>query len=133
MFAVFCDFDGTLILEEVGWSLARHYELSFPYRSNRARLENGKWQVAPGCYKPVQCTCGTGLCKATCIRAFRAEASPRQVGNAPISDACASAEADIVFAKDGLAEYLDREGRGFVRFETLNDVVAELERIWEED
>jgi 2-hydroxy-3-keto-5-methylthiopentenyl-1-phosphate phosphatase len=39
------------------------------------------------------------------------------------------AAADVVFAKDSLAEELERQGIRFERFENLYDVVAGLERL----
>jgi 2-hydroxy-3-keto-5-methylthiopentenyl-1-phosphate phosphatase len=42
------------------------------------------------------------------------------------SDRCASLAADRVFARTGLAEYLDEQGVPFERYETLNDVAAAL-------
>ncbi len=42
------------------------------------------------------------------------------------SDRCASLAADRVFARTGLADYLDSCGVPFERYETLNDVAAAL-------
>jgi HAD superfamily phosphoserine phosphatase-like hydrolase len=42
------------------------------------------------------------------------------------SDRCASLAADRVFARTGLADYLDEQGVPFERYETLNDVAAAL-------
>jgi HAD superfamily phosphoserine phosphatase-like hydrolase len=42
------------------------------------------------------------------------------------SDRCASLAADRVFARTGLAEYLDEQGVPFERYDTLNDVAAAL-------
>jgi HAD superfamily phosphoserine phosphatase-like hydrolase len=42
------------------------------------------------------------------------------------SDRCASLTADRVFARTGLADYLDEQGVPFERYETLNDVAAAL-------
>ena len=43
-----------------------------------------------------------------------------------VSDHCAALAADRVFARDGLARYLDRRGLAFERFSDLNDVAAAL-------
>jgi 2-hydroxy-3-keto-5-methylthiopentenyl-1-phosphate phosphatase len=51
------------------------------------------------------------------------------VGNGRVSDLCASHAADVVFAKDTLAEELGRQGVAYEPFETLNDVVEGLERL----
>jgi len=42
------------------------------------------------------------------------------------SDRCASLAADRVFARTGLADYLDEEGVPYERYETLRDVAAAL-------
>jgi 2,3-diketo-5-methylthio-1-phosphopentane phosphatase len=39
-----------------------------------------------------------------------------------ISDRCAARMADLVFARDGLAEYLDQQGVPYVPFEDFNEV-----------
>jgi len=43
------------------------------------------------------------------------------------SDRCPALAAERVFARAGLAEYLDSEGRPYERFEDLNDVLHALE------
>jgi 2-hydroxy-3-keto-5-methylthiopentenyl-1-phosphate phosphatase len=42
------------------------------------------------------------------------------------SDRCASLACDRVFARDGLASYLDEEGAVYERYDTLHDVAAAL-------
>jgi 2-hydroxy-3-keto-5-methylthiopentenyl-1-phosphate phosphatase len=42
------------------------------------------------------------------------------------SDRCASLAADRVFARSGLADYLDEEGVPYERYDTLRDVAAAL-------
>jgi 2-hydroxy-3-keto-5-methylthiopentenyl-1-phosphate phosphatase len=42
------------------------------------------------------------------------------------SDRCASLACDRVFARDGLAGYLDEQGVGYERYDTLHDVAAAL-------
>jgi 2-hydroxy-3-keto-5-methylthiopentenyl-1-phosphate phosphatase len=49
------------------------------------------------------------------------------VGNGRVSDLCGALAADVVFAKDSLAEELGAQGIGFERFSTLHDVVEGLE------
>jgi 2,3-diketo-5-methylthio-1-phosphopentane phosphatase len=103
----------------------------FAYDANRLWYEKGRWRIAAASPDP-HCECGTGLCKRSRIRAFRAlhpAAAVVHIGNGRVSDLCAVAAADVVFAKDTLAEELERQGVGFERFETLHDVVAGLERL----
>jgi 2-hydroxy-3-keto-5-methylthiopentenyl-1-phosphate phosphatase len=42
------------------------------------------------------------------------------------SDRCVALAADRVFARDGLADYLDQQGVAYERFETLHDVAERL-------
>jgi 2-hydroxy-3-keto-5-methylthiopentenyl-1-phosphate phosphatase len=42
------------------------------------------------------------------------------------SDRCASLAADRVFARTGLADYLDEQGASYERYDTLHDVAAAL-------
>lgn len=112
-------------------NLDRLQELSglrFPYDANRLWYEQGVWRLAPGGPDPA-CSCGTGTCKRARIAAFRAahpSATVVHVGNGRVSDLCASLAADVVFAKDSLAEELGDRGVGYEPFETLHDVVAGL-------
>ncbi len=105
----------------------------FAYDANRLWYEDGKWRIAAGAPDP-DCDCGTGVCKRARIRAFR-DSCPGavvvHVGNGRVSDLCASIAADVVFAKDTLAEELDRRGLAFEPFADLRDVLAGLERLKE--
>jgi 2,3-diketo-5-methylthio-1-phosphopentane phosphatase len=105
----------------------------FAYDANRLWYENGAWRIAPGHPNP-DCRCGTGTCKRARIREFRSVhrgAVVVHVGNGRVSDLCACQAADVVFAKDSLAEELRSQGVAFEPFETLNDVVEGLERLLE--
>jgi len=103
----------------------------FAYDANRLWYEEGAWRIAASAPDP-SCGCGTGVCKRARIRAFRAVhpgACVVHVGNGRVSDLCGALAADVVFAKDSLAEALAADGVAFERFATLHDVVAGLERL----
>jgi alpha-galactosidase len=105
----------------------------FAYDANRLWYENGAWRIAARA-PDASCSCGTGLCKRGRIRAFRAQhpgACIVHVGNGRVSDLCGALAADVVFAKDTLAEALAAQGVAFEPFTTLRDVVAGLERLAE--
>jgi alpha-galactosidase len=105
----------------------------FAYDANRLWYESGAWRIAATAPDP-SCGCGTGLCKRSRIRAFRAlqpGACVVHVGNGRVSDLCGALAADVVFAKDTLAEALDADGIAFEPFATLHDVVKGLERLAE--
>ena len=67
------------------------------------------------------------VCGEPCKRASAANGPFVYVGDG-YSDRCVALAATRVFARDGLAEYLDEQAVSYERFETLSDVVAALRR-----
>jgi 2,3-diketo-5-methylthio-1-phosphopentane phosphatase len=103
----------------------------FAYTANHLRLEHGKWRIRAGAPDPT-CGCGTGVCKGNVLRTLRAASSRTHlvhIGNGRVSDTCGALAADTAFAKDSLAEELERRGAPFVRFATLHDVVPHLDAL----
>ena len=110
--------------------LQRIHRVRFVHDSNRLWYEHDRWRIAAR-YPDPRCGCSTGVCKAGRIRDFRAlhpKARVVHIGNGRVSDLCGARSADVVFAKDSLADELAKQGVAFEAFETLHDVVAELER-----
>jgi HAD superfamily phosphoserine phosphatase-like hydrolase len=66
------------------------------------------------------------VCGDRCKRRSLPEASPLVFVGDGWSDRCASLAADQVFARAGLASYLDEEGVAYEPFETFFDVAARL-------
>ena len=103
----------------------------FAYTANHLRLEHGKWRIRAGAPDP-SCGCGTGVCKRQALLTLRA-ASPSthlvHIGNGRVSDTCGALAADTAFAKDSLAQELDKRGVSYVRFATLHDVIPHLAAI----
>jgi HAD superfamily phosphoserine phosphatase-like hydrolase len=66
------------------------------------------------------------VCGDRCKRRSLPEASPLVFVGDGWSDRCASLAADRVFARAGLASYLDEEGVAYEPFETFFDVAARL-------
>jgi alpha-galactosidase len=105
------------------------HDIRFEFEANRLRYEDGAWRIEAAHPNP-DCDCGTGTCKRGRIEAFRAAhpgARIVHIGNGRVSDLCAVAVADLVFAKDSLAEELEARDVPFERFETLRDVLTTLE------
>ena len=123
-----------ILSDGFGRNLDRLQELHgvrFAYDANHLWYDRGRWRLAPGAPDPA-CGCGTGICKARRIREFRAEhpgAIAVHIGNGRVSDLCGARAADIVFAKDSLAEELAQQGVPFEPFDDLHDVLTALERI----
>jgi 2-hydroxy-3-keto-5-methylthiopentenyl-1-phosphate phosphatase len=67
-----------------------------------------------------------GVCGDNCKRRSLPERRPLVFVGDGWSDRCASLAADRVFARTGLAEYLDGQGVPYQRFDTLRDVAAAL-------
>jgi 2-hydroxy-3-keto-5-methylthiopentenyl-1-phosphate phosphatase len=103
----------------------------FAYDANHLRYERGRWRIRAGHPNP-RCPCGTGTCKRGRIEAFRAThpgVALAHVGNGRVSDLCGALAADAVFAKDTLADELERRGLPYARFDTLHDAIPGLERL----
>lgn len=109
--------------------------LQFEYTANHLEFEGDLWRIAPGGRNP-DCGCGTGCCKRASIDAWR-RAHPGafciHVGNGRVSDLCGALAADLVFAKETLADALVEQGVHHHRFESLADVVATLDRLRGDD
>jgi 2-hydroxy-3-keto-5-methylthiopentenyl-1-phosphate phosphatase len=106
------------------------HDVHFEYASNHLEFDGARWRIAPGGRNP-ECGCGTGCCKRAQIAAWRV-AHPGafcvHVGNGRVSDLCGALAADLVFAKDTLAPALRERGVHHHGFETLADVIGELQR-----
>ena len=102
----------------------------FAYDANRLWYDHGAWRLAPGAPDPT-CSCGTGVCKAGRIRELRTihpGATVVHIGNGRVSDLCGARAADVVFAKDTLAEELESQGVEFEPFEDLHQVLDGLKQ-----
>jgi 2-hydroxy-3-keto-5-methylthiopentenyl-1-phosphate phosphatase len=89
-------------------------------RSNNAEVRPDGWRVI---FRD-EGVCP--VCGDKCKRRSLPETRPLVFVGDGWSDRCASQAADRVFARTGLADYLDEQGVPFERFETLNDVAAAL-------
>jgi 2,3-diketo-5-methylthio-1-phosphopentane phosphatase len=77
-----------------------------------------------------QQTCGHGCatCKPAVMRLLNPTNAPALFVGDGLSDRHAVESADLVFAKNGLATYCDENGIEYARFQTLNDVAAQLDQ-----
>jgi len=66
------------------------------------------------------------VCGEACKRALVASNGPFVYVGDGYSDRCAALAAERVFARDGLADYLDEQGVEYERFEALLDVTRAL-------
>jgi 2-hydroxy-3-keto-5-methylthiopentenyl-1-phosphate phosphatase len=89
-------------------------------RSNNAEVRRDGWRVI---FRD-EGVCP--VCGDKCKRRSLPDTRPLVFVGDGWSDRCASLAADRVFARTGLADYLDEQGVPFERYETLNDVAAAL-------
>jgi 2-hydroxy-3-keto-5-methylthiopentenyl-1-phosphate phosphatase len=75
------------------------------------------------------CIAECGHCKSETIAAHGPFSGPVVYVGDGYSDRCSAQEADVVFAREGLAEYLDQLGLPYYPFETFFDVLAVLEQV----
>jgi len=82
-------------------------------------------------YPPAgaDCIARCGHCKSETIRAHGPFRGPVVHIGDGYSDRCAAREADVVFARSGLAHYLEGEGIAYHPYEDFFDVVAGLESL----
>jgi 2-hydroxy-3-keto-5-methylthiopentenyl-1-phosphate phosphatase len=89
--------------------------------ANRVDPRPDGWRVVWNREQPCE------VCSDWCKRAGLPEGPFVYVGDG-YSDRCPALAADRVFARAGLADYLEREGRPFEPFGDLHDVLRALER-----
>jgi 2-hydroxy-3-keto-5-methylthiopentenyl-1-phosphate phosphatase len=89
-------------------------------RSNNAEVRPDGWRVI---FRD-EGVCP--VCGDKCKRRSLPDTRPLVFVGDGWSDRCASLAADRVFARTGLADYLDEQGVPFERYETLDDVAAAL-------
>ena len=129
-----CEAEGVpfrILSDGFDWNLDRMQainEVSFEYNANHLEYEGDIWRLAAGAPNDA-CGCGTGSCKKTLIKSYRAKhptAFCVHIGNGRVSDLCGAVEADLAFAKDTLAPAMDELGEAYVAFDTLHDVLTVL-------
>ncbi|MDF1544216.1 MAG: MtnX-like HAD-IB family phosphatase [bacterium] len=109
--------------------LAAHGLADLPWLSNHAVINNDKMTIEfPHDNGPcVRC----GNCKGQRIREFRQSRSEEAqvifIGDG-YSDACATAEADIIFAKKDLEQYCQKNNIEYVGYRDFSDVTRQLKQ-----
>jgi 2-hydroxy-3-keto-5-methylthiopentenyl-1-phosphate phosphatase len=89
-------------------------------RANRLDARPDGWRAI--WRDEAQCT----ECGEACKRGGLPNGAPVVFVGDGYSDRCAALAADRVFARDGLAQYLDERGVAYEAFEDFNDVLAAL-------
>ena len=71
------------------------------------------------------CKKDSGLCKCEIIKKLKKDRRVLYIGDGT-SDICAANLADILFAKDSLAEHCDQNGINYLKFKTFKDICEYL-------
>ena len=114
----------------INYLLAKHDLADLPVITNHAYVDDG-YLVIEFPHDNKTCTkCGS--CKGERIREYREKRDKETrvifVGDG-FSDACATAEADLVFAKKDLERYCHMHNIEFTKYDTFFDVARELENL----
>jgi len=109
--------------------LARHDVADLPVVSNKLAGRAGARRLAQP-HRRDGCAAGAGVCKCEVTRRRQGPSRGRPalvyIGDGR-SDFCVSARADVLFAKDVLADYAERRGQSHHPFSTFHDVLAVLQ------
>ncbi len=100
--------------------LLKKWGIDLPARTNRATFEDGRVTIAYP-YADATCTlCGT--CKLLRLFELRTQGYRIAYVGDGHSDLCPAVEADLLFAKDELADLCRAEDIAFIPFESFTDV-----------
>lgn len=98
-------------------------------RSGARVVTNGRSENRTGEYPYASSACACahcGTCKVAVVEAARNEGRRTVLIGDGTSDRHAAAAADLVFAKDGLRSWCERDGIDYVAFASLSDVACVL-------
>ena len=95
--------------------------------SSHLEWTGGRW-AASFPFAAASCTHGCGTCKPATMARLNPEGRPAIFIGEGLSDRFAARCATRVFAKHALASYCDREGIGYVSYDGLDEVAAQLDR-----
>lgn len=102
--------------------LGRHGLEQLPLYANRLKFDSGRYALAHP-WRQRACCAGSGVCKCAIAAGGDPESRPilAYVGDGR-SDRCVAAQADLVFAKDGLAAHCLERGIPHLPWASFDDV-----------
>lgn len=112
----------------IGRILARHDIAGLPIIANvltQHQSEDGVTYSISQPFAERNCGTGSGVCKCAVVEAV---GGTIYIGDGR-SDFCVSDKADIVFAKDKLADHCRRQGIPFIPFNTFTDLLPRITSI----
>ncbi|MBS4023835.1 MAG: MtnX-like HAD-IB family phosphatase [Dethiobacter sp.] len=102
--------------------MLKKFRVDVPYLANHLRVVDCSLQ-ADFPYQSEDCgSCGN--CKLNYVERVRGKGSRIIYIGDGHSDRCASDVADVVFAKDALAEYCRKKGTAYIPFTDFNDILS---------
>lgn len=104
--------------------LARHDLGHIPVFSNHL-LSDGRAYRLEQPFKRQGCAAGSGVCKCEIVD-VAPPADPLVFVGDGRSDFCVSGRAELLFARDRLAQYAEQRGHAYIPFDTFFDVLLEL-------
>ena len=104
--------------------LARHELGHIPVFSNRLVSDQDTYALEQP-FKRQGCAAGSGVCKCEIVD-VAPPADPMVFVGDGRSDFCVSGRAELLFARDRLAEYAEQRGQSYVPFDDFFDVLLEL-------
>jgi 2-hydroxy-3-keto-5-methylthiopentenyl-1-phosphate phosphatase len=105
-------------------ALIKSWNLDVPVRTNRAVFEDGRIRIEYPFADPTCTLCGT--CKLDRVFELRAAGFRVVYIGDGDSDLCPAIEADVVFAKQRLAELCDTEEIAYTPFERFSEIEKEM-------
>jgi 2-hydroxy-3-keto-5-methylthiopentenyl-1-phosphate phosphatase len=98
------------------------------YHANAFTGDDGTLALSYPEYRTIDDGCNDlcGVCKGGHIRAARRSGFTTVYIGDGITDRCAAANADIVFATKYLREYLEKEGREHIAFDSFDEILSKL-------
>lgn len=108
--------------EEISGALLRKHNLNgFEIRANTIEIQNDRWKVVPSQRPRIKGLCNN--CKTFPLMEMKkAGVKTIYIGDGN-TDRCAAENADIVFAKKDLADYLEQKRIPFYNYSDFNDIL----------
>ena len=100
--------------------------INLPVFSSHLEFQNGKWQTDFP-YFAKNCQHGCATCKPQVMKNLNRERAPMIFVGDGLSDRYATQSADLVFAKQGLANFCTEKKIKFFAYQNLSDVAERIE------
>jgi len=97
-----------------------------PFSSNKVKETNGKWKVIQADSPKIKNLCNH--CKTYHLLSARLKGQKIVYIGDGNTDRCPAEKADIIFAKDSLAQYLNTINRTYYEYDSFADIQEQLEK-----